>query len=485
MSEQEKSKTTEKRKPTMAYALLTIGILVAFIGIGMGVFKLEMIFLLFFSWLLLVPFITKLGYSANEVEGFAYDMIHTGTQVCAILLAVGSLIAIWLSAGTVPSIIYFCLKIITPKFVLLIAMLLCTLTALATGTSWGTIGTAGIAMMGVGVSMGIPAPIMAGAIISGTYFGDKMSPVSDSVLLNSTLAGCTPIEHIKHMAYSALPAYLISGIIYIFLGFGYSHNISDTSQIQNIMTVLNTNFHISIITLIPAIVVVVLLAMKKSAVWSLMMGALAGALVSIFYQGFSINQVGGFMVSGFSIDTGNDALTNLLSRGGIKEMLDMVGIIIGALGLGGILKGSGIVDVIVSSISEHIRTSRGLALSAMLACLICIFLIPDNNFSMIMVGTLMAPLFRKGRLKPENLSRISEDVNTLGSVFVPWNVGAVFVASTLGINMVSAMPFAFASTLTLLFNLIFAFTGFSMTKYSDTEWAEVQKMAASGSAETV
>lgn len=464
-----------KKKPSLSFALITIGVLAAFVGVGVGVFHLPMVFLLFFSWLLLLPFALWLGYSADEVEGFAYKMIQTGLQVCAILLAVGALIATWISAGTVPTIIYFCLKIISPAFVLVIAMLLCTFTALATGTSWGTIGTAGIAMMGVGIGMGIPAPIMAGAIISGTYFGDKMSPVSDSVLLNSTLAGCTPIQHIKHMAYSAGPAYLISLVIYFFMGLGFSGNATNSQQIQQIIANLGSTFHISIFSLIPAVVVIVLLALKKSAVWSLMLGALAGALVTIFLQGYSIAEAGTFLASGFSVETGDAALNNLLSRGGIGSMLDMVGIIIGALGVGGILKGSGVVDVLVEKISSRVSTSRGIALCAMLACLVCIVLIPDNNFSMVMVGTLMAPLFKKVRLKPQNLSRISEDVNTLGSVFVPWNVGAIFVASTLGINILAAMLYAFASTLTLLINLVFAFTGWTMIKYSDAEYKQLQE----------
>ncbi|SBV98754.1 putative Malate-2H(+)/Na(+)-lactate antiporter [uncultured Eubacteriales bacterium] len=465
----------DKKKPSLGFVLLTIGTLVAFIGIGIGVFQLQMIFLLFFSWLLLLPFAMYLGYTADEVEGFAYGMIKTGLQVCAILFAVGALIAVWISAGTVPSIIYFCLKIINPHLVLVIAMVLCTLTALATGTSWGTVGTAGVAMMGVGIGMGIPAPVIAGAVISGTYFGDKMSPVSDSVLLNSTLAGCTPMQHIRHMAYSAGPAYLISAAVYLIMGFTIAGSSSGEAQTQAIITNLGQTFHIGVLTLIPAVVVITLLAMKKSALWSLMLGALAGALVTILYQGYSISEVGAFLVSGFTIDTGDASLNNLLSRGGIVSMLDMVGIVIGALGVGGILKGCGVVDVLVEIISSRVSSSRGIALCAMLACLICIVLIPDNNFSMIMVGTLMAPLFRKVGLRPENLSRISEDVNTLGAVFVPWNVGAVFVASTLGVNIFSAMPFAFASTLTLVINLIFALSGWTMTKYTQAELGQLAR----------
>lgn len=463
----------EKKKPSMFDTLITVGALIAFVGIGTGILNVPMVMLLFFSWLLLLPFALRLGYSADEVESAAYEMIKTGLPVCSILLAVGALIAVWLSAGTVPAIIYFCLKVISPTFVLLIAMVLCTFTALATGTSWGTVGTAGVAMMGVGIGMGVPAPVMAGAIISGTYFGDKMSPVSDSVLLNSTLAGCTPIEHIKHMAYSAGPAYIISAVIYVFMGMGFTGSDANTKQIQEIASALGANFKLGIATLIPAAVVIVLLAMKKPALWSLMLGAIAGLLVTIFYQGYSVADAANFLASGFAIETGSASLDNLLSRGGIGSMLDMVGIIIAALGVGGILKGCGIVDVLVSTISSRISSSRGIALCAMTACLVGIILIPDNNFTMVMVGTLMAPLFRKARLRPQNLSRIVEDVNTLGAVFVPWNVGAAFVASTLDINILSAIPYAFASTLTLGINILFAFTGWTMTKYSDKEWEKI------------
>lgn len=467
-------KPVVRKKPSLAYATLVLAVLSLFIGVGVTVFKIQMVFLLLFSWLLLLPFVMHLGFNADEIEESAYKMLQKGLGVCVIMLTVGALIAVWLCSGTVPAIIYYGLKFVSPPLFLVLVVLICSLASLATGSAWATVGTVGVAMMGIGAGLGIPLPITAGAIISGTYFGDKMSPVSDTVLLNSTIAGCKVMEHVKQMLYSTVPAYIIGIIIYLALGFSYAKGGVDTSQIQTLITTIGDQFKVGWAVFLPAIVVLVLLAMKKNTAFSLMAGTVVGAIVAIVYQGYSLPDVGTFLVKGFQVETGNELLQKLLNRGGMNEMLSLVGIIIGALGLGGILQGSGIIDVLVEALSKLIKSVRMLVMVTMGSCLLCAALVATNHFSMIMVGTLMAPLFKKFRLKPQNLSRVVEDTNTLLSLFIPWNVGALFVSGALGVSTGAALPFTFISLLTIVFDIVYAFTGFTMTKYSDDEWEKVQ-----------
>lgn len=188
-------KIKEKKKPSLAYSILILAVLALVIGVGITVYKIEMIFMLLFSWLLLAPFVCTWAIRRMKLRS---RHIRCCRKVLVIMLTVGALIAVWLCAGTVPALIYYGLKLITPQFFLLVVLFICSFAALATGSSWATVGTVGIAMMGIGAGLGIPAPVTAGAVISGTYFGDKMSPVSDSVLLNSTIAGCKVMEHVRH-----------------------------------------------------------------------------------------------------------------------------------------------------------------------------------------------------------------------------------------------------------------------------------------------
>lgn len=467
-------KSSEIKKPTLAFAVMVLTVLSVVIGVAATVFKIQMIFLLLFSWLLLLPFVLYLGKSTDEVENSAYKMIQKGLGVMVIMLAVGALIAIWLCSGTVQAIIYYGLKYISPPLFLVITVVVCSLAALANGSAWGTIGTVGVAFIGIGAGLGIPLPLVAGAIISGTYFGDKMSPVSDTVLLNATIAGCSVMDHIKQMLYSTIPAYIIGLVAYLILGISYAKTGASTTEIDTIASALSTQFKLGFPVWLPAIVVLALLIMKKNTTYSLMVGTIVGTLVAILYQGYSIQDVGGFLVTGFKTDTGNELLQKLLNRGGMNEMLSLVGIIIGALGLGGILNGSGIIDVLVEGLAKLIKSVKALVLTTQVSCLLASALVATNQFSMIMVGTIMAPLYKKYRLKPQNMSRVIEDTNTLLSLFIPWNVGCLFVSKALGVSTQAAMPFAFISLLTILFDIIFAFTGFSMTKYSNDEWEKIQ-----------
>ena len=434
------------------------------IGVGVGVLKMNVGLLLFLGWLLLAPFGAKLGYSFSEILEKAYEMGKNALPASAIILAVGIMIGTWLAAGTISTVLVVGLKIISPNIFLLVTMLLCSAVSLILGSSWGTVGTAGIAMMGVGMGLGFDAPLVAGAVISGAYFGDKMSPVSDSTLMSSTLSGVPLMTHIKYMMYTCAPAYVISAVLYTILGIRHGSGSYDPATVNQIITNLSDIFKIGIIPIIPVIVVVYMLIRKKDTVLTLLVGAVVAAIIAVVYQGFSVKAVGSFAYSGFTVDSEDAILKSLLNRGGMSSMFSMVAIFIGALGLGGIISGLHLLEPVIESISRRVKSGKSLMLITAGAVILCILLVSTNHFAFAMIGTLFAPMYKKYNLKPENCSRILEDIGTVGGCLLPWNVGGAFASGTLGVEAFAYAPYAFLNWITPLIGLILVLTGFKIAK---------------------
>lgn len=401
------------------------------------------------------PFAAHLGYSFSEMEGFAYEMAQKCIAPAAIILAVGMMIASFMAAGTVPTILVAGLKLITPKFFLALTFVMCCIMSVIMGTSWGTLGTVGIAMMGVGAGLGVNPAITAGAVVSGAWFGDKMSPMSDSTIMCSTITETYIMDHIKAMMQTTIPAAVVSLVIYLGIGIGISGDSYDASTVDSIMNGLKGMFHINLIPVIPIVVVIVMILMKKGTIVSMMSGTVVAILIAVFYQGYSVADMGTFLYSGFTCETKNEILISLLNRGGMTSMLSLLAVFVGGLGLGGILDKTGMLEPIFHYITEKYKSPRGIMLMAWCATLLCILVIADNNFAFVMVATLFGSAFQKYNLKSQNLSRILEDVGTLGSALVPWNVGAQFAAGVLGVSTLAYMPYAFLNWMTPILSLAF------------------------------
>lgn len=445
----------EKKKASLTLSSLAIVLIVAFIAVGIGVFNVNIAILLFLCWMIMWPFAAHLGYSFSEMEGFAYEMAQKCIAPAAIILAVGMMIASFMAAGTVPTILVAGLKLITPKFFLALTFVMCCIMSVIMGTSWGTLGTVGIAMMGVGAGLGVNPAITAGAVVSGAWFGDKMSPMSDSTIMCSTITETYIMDHIKAMMQTTIPAAVVSLVIYLGIGIGISGNSYDASTVDSIMNGLKGMFHINLIPVIPIVVVIVMILMKKGTIVSMMSGTVVAILVAVFYQGYSVADMGTFLYSGFTCDTKNEILISLLNRGGMTSMLSLLAVFVGGLGLGGILDKTGMLEPIFHYITEKYKSPRGIMLMAWCATLLCILVIADNNFAFVMVATLFGSAFQKYNLKSQNLSRILEDVGTLGSALVPWNVGAQFAAGVLGVSTLAYMPYAFLNWMTPILSLAF------------------------------
>ncbi len=471
-----------KKAPTLGFSVITLVVLVLFIAILIAIAKAPIVVVMMFAWLLLIPFARHLGYSNDEIEHHAYDLIKIGVGLLALMIAIGAMISIWLCAGTVPTLIYWGLLIISPKMFLLVAFIVTSLVAMPTGTSWGTVATAGVAMMGVGLGLGIPAGMVAGAIVSGAYFGDKFSPISDGPIFTATVCEVPLMTHIKHMAPTTFIAWGLAAIVYMFLGIKYAGTTLDLAAVDGLKTALIGLFNIGWITIIPMIVVIAMLIFKYSALWSILIGCVVGILVSVFYQGYGLGEVLTFMSKGFSIQTDNAILASLLNRGGMASMYELLAVIVGSLGMGGILKGTGMLDVIVSSMGKSLKGVRSLTLTTTIATAVATALVGTYYFAMVFVGTLMTPLFKKNRIKPENASRIINDFANCGVVFVPWNIGAIYMATTLGVPILQIMPWVLFSLFLFAADIIFGLFNINITKYNDEEWAQLQAEEAAATA---
>lgn len=467
----------KKEKSTMSFGLAAVamGLIILLMVVGMLIFKIKLPTLLFVCWLIVVPFAKKIGMSYSELQDGAFEMIRKGMEAIVIILAVGALTGAWIASGTVPGLIYAGLRIMSPKFFLFTTLLLCSLVSLATGTSWGTLATAGLACMGIGEGLGIPSGMTAGAVICGAYFGDKMSPLSDTTNMCPAVAGTDVITHVKHMIYTTGPTYIISAIIFLVLGFKYGSSNVDMANVNTLMDSISGIYNVSFIVYIPAILVITLLVMKQSPVTSILLGGVVGVLVAVFYQGQTLNFAAATMYKGFSGEFGNEFLNNLLNRGGIVSMQELATIMIAGLGLGGMLRVSGVLPAIVEKLTTYIKSVGVLVTNTVLICILGLGVGGSMAFTHVMTGTLMAPLYKEFKLKPENLSRVLEDAGTLVAPLIPWGGSGVYTATMLQVPVSVYAPYCFLNYLTPVLSIIYGFTGFSMKKYSEEELTEMAK----------
>ena len=464
------SENIEKRKPTFKFAMLVMIAIISLTTVGMVVFKASITAMFLLSWLIVVPAAMRLGYSNSEIEEFGFEVGKSAFQSNLIILSVGVLISTWIAAGTIPTIVYSGLTIITPKYFLLTALILCSLTSLATGTSCGTLGTSGIALMSIGNSMGIPAGLTAGAIISGAFFGDKMSPLSDSTNLAAAICKTDVITHMKHMMFTTVPAYLICIVLYTVIGFKYANNAIDYNQINQIKEVLSSTFNIGMVSLLPIIFLLVLLLLQKPPIVSILASAVLGGIIAVIQEGQKVGDLLNYVLNGYSIETGITYADKLLNRGGIMSMAETVLLVFIVFIVAGILQKTGFLEVLLKPMIDRIGNSRAkLVGSTFVVSYFANAFSSSMMFTSVFVGTIMSPLYKEFKLKPENLSRIIEDTATLGGPLIPWNSNAIFSSQTLGVSPFEFIPYCFLSWITPIISFIYGITGITMKTYEEQD----------------
>ncbi|HEY5716648.1 MAG TPA: Na+/H+ antiporter NhaC [Psychromonas sp.] len=378
----------------------------------------------------------------SEMQKGISDGINTALIPIIILMLVGLLVGSWIASGTVPTLIYFGLKILSPEFFLIATLFLCSIVALATGSSWTTAGTVGLALMGVGSALGIPAPMTAGAVVSGAYFGDKMSPLSDTTNLAPAIAGGDLFDHIRALMWTTIPTFIIAGVVYTIMGFNFSGDLSSVEQISLISTTLDTNFSLGLLTMIPPAFILFAAAKKLPAIPSLIVGVILAGAIAIGVQGVTFTKLIAIIHYGFTSETGVAVVDKLLSRGGLDHMMWTISLILCALSFGGIMEKCGFLESILGTLGKMIRKPSSLIGSTLASSFLANVFLGDQFLGIIVPGRTFKPAFDKMGLAPRMLSRTLEDSGTLTSALIPWTACGAYMYGVLGVDAFSYAPYA-------------------------------------------
>ena len=424
---------------------------------------------IFAGWFLAFAVGRSIGRDYKGMEKAITKGISNGMDAIIILLIVGALVGTWISGGVVPSLIYYGLKVIHPSIFLLATLIICSLTSIATGTSWGTAGTAGIAMMGIGAGLGIPAPLTAGAVLSGAYFGDKLSPLSDSTILTASMSGVDLMDHIKGMLPVSIIGYVLAAIAFTVAGFAVGGGAADMAQVNAVMSAIDGMFNVNLLCLVPMLLVVALLAMKKPSIPVITFGAVLGIVWGIVFQELAPVEAIGTAWTQIPKDTGLVFIDNILSRGGMSSMLWSVGIIIFGLGFGGLLDHIGILKVLAGKIEKLITGGGSLTTMTIGTGFLGNLFGSAMYVSLILTPKIMGEKYDELGYHRRVLSRNTEFGGTLTSGMVPWSDNGIYMAGILGVATLDYLPYMWLSFACISVTILFGYTDKFMWRVGKAE----------------
>ncbi len=416
------------------------------------------------------------GVSWKTMLDGAVKSISSAMNALIILLLIGSLAGTWMISGIVPSMIFYGLEILNPTIFLFATCVVCAVVSLATGSSWSTIATIGIAMLGIGGALGLNEGLIGGAIISGAYFGDKMSPLSDTTNLAPAMAGTDLITHIKYMMYTTIPSIILTLIIFLVIGLNINDNSVGFDQVSIMQDALSSTYNISLWSLLIPVLVIFLIIKKVPAIPALFIGAFAGGIYAVFFQSdliFLLNEyelgntftyiksayvsVMNAMTVHVEISTGNVAVDNLVSTGGMAGMLNTIWLIVCAMSFGGVMEVTGFLSSITSSLLKFVKSRKSLVLTTSGTCVFLNVTASDQYLAIVVPGRMFADSYQKYGLHAKNLSRTLEDTATVTSPLVPWNTCGATHAGVLGISTLVYLPYCFFNLISPLMTLLFAY----------------------------
>lgn len=406
-----------------------------------------------------IVFALLMGNKWSDIQDTVKRVVGDSATTLLILLSVGMMVGIWIIGGTVPTLLYYGLKICSPNIIVPLAFVLCAITSLFTGTSFGSIATMGLALFGVGTSMGISAPLMAGAVCSGAFFGDKMSPLSDTTNVAADMSGTPLYDHIGSMMYTTVPATVICLVLYTVLGIRNASANADLSNIELILDTLGANFNISVVALVPAVLVLLTSALKVPTVPAMLGCTAVSGVFACLLQKISLSAMLGAAMNGFSSDTGVAMVDKILSRGGMTSMYSTVAIIILSATMGAVLEKSGVIDSLVNNVLlKAVHKPCGLILSTMVYCYSLLLISGHQVMPIILGGRTFRPAYDRMGIQSKVLSRTLEDTCTIGAPMVPWGTSCAYMFSVLGIG-IAYIPYAFLCYIVPLFAILYACTG--------------------------
>ncbi len=454
----------QERKPTIIEALVTVLMMAVVIIVGIRLQSgLKGVFL---PMTLAVGIVGGLHFYLRKPWQTLQENIFSGVSKVSIavliLLLIGALAGVWIQAGIIPSLIYYGLQIISPSFFLPTTFLVCLIISMATGTAFGTVGTVGVALMGVQAGLGIPAPITAGAILSGAYFGDKMSPLSDTTNIAAAVGEADLFRHIRSMMYTTIPAALLTFFLFWIFG-GTAESMGD-NQLTLMLDGLNKGWNIHFIHLIP-IVIMLIMALKRMPTMPLLfVHVVFGAIWSMIFQQASLTRVFVTATVGCKCETGIQNVDRVLSRGGMVSMEAVIILVLIAGALGGSLKAAGVLEALVNGMLHLVKRTSSLIALVLVSCYIVVLFTGNQALSLILVGQMFLPVFRKHRIDSTVLTRSLEDSGTLSAPLVPWGVAGGFCSQMLGIPTVEYLPYYWFAFLVPVFSLILGYTGIAVWK---------------------
>ncbi len=464
-------------RPGLLISLLPIAILILSLGYTVVVIDGPVQVPLMFATAVASAIAVLLGHPWKDIEDGLLKGIYMALRAALILMVIGCLIGTWILSGIVPTMIYFGLKLLTPSLFLFMTCSICAIIALATGSSWSTAGTVGLALIGIGTALGVPPPMTAGAIISGAYFGDKMSPLSDTTNLAPAVAGTDLFTHIRHMIFTTGPSLLIALVIYAVIGWRYRDNSLDLATVNSMLGTLDGAFNISAWLLLAPVAVIAMVVMRIPALPALFAGALLGGLMALATQpDAGVAGVVNSAWTGYVSSTGVETIDSLLTRGGMSNMMGTVALIFCALAFGGVMERSGMLASLAGAILSLARGTGSLVAATITTCIGVNLAAPDQYMSIVVPGRMYREAYLRRGLHLKNLSRALEDAGTLTSPLVPWNTCGAFMAATLGVSTLAYLPFAFMNLINPLVSIFYGYTGITMAPLDEAGKAELAAM---------
>lgn len=482
------------KKPGLLMSLVPVVTLIGLLFLNIDIFKdtavlgPNQIALFLAAIVASVLGIVVLKVPYEEIEKKVIHSISLSLQANLILLIVGMLIGLWIFSGVVPAMVFYGIKIFNPTFFLPLTCLVCGVVSLATGSSWSTGGTVGIALIGVGQALNIPAPMVAGAVISGAYFGDKLSPLSDTTNLAPAMAGADLFTHIRYMLITTTPSLVIALTGFTVLGYFYGGGSGDLTQVNEVLSVISSTFNITPLLFLLPLLVFGMVAKKVPALPALIVGCLVGALFIVVFQqdllrtiigeGIGPKAIFGKIVevaySGFKMKSDKEIVTSLLSRGGMGSMLNTVWLILMSMVFGGVMEITGMLQELGIAIMKLVKGTASLMAATIGSAFVINLTAGDQYLSIVLPGRMFKPTYDKMGLAPQNLSRSLEDAGTITSVLIPWNSCGAYFSAILGVSTVAYLPFCFFNLVNPFVAILVAASGFKI-EMMNAEQAESDK----------
>lgn len=451
--------TRKEREGSFVMSMAVISAAIAVLLVGVVLLKLDPHIPLLFSIVVILLYGAYLKIPWDEMRGQIIKSISESIEAILIICLIGMTVGSWVSSGIVPMVIYYGLQIFSPKWFLVSVLILCSVMSMMTGSSWTTVGTVGVAFMGVGYGLQIPAGITAGAVVCGAFFGDKQSPMSDATNFASAVSRTDLYRHVKSMAFTNEPAWLVSLVVFLILGLRYSQTSADTEQIQLIMQGLDKTFQFSVILLIPLILLITLIIKKFPAIPTMIVAAISGMVFTVLFQGASLRDALTYMHTGYVGNTGIEVVDQLLTRGGMTSMTSTIMLMLLSLTLAGTLERTKIMYNITQKISHLIQNRFGLVSTTLFLALALNFFAADPYLAMLLPANAFGDSYDEQGIDRCVLSRTLEDGSVTFCPMVPWGTSGIYCADTLGVAVLQYAPYYVLGYATVVIALICAATG--------------------------